>query len=131
MRDVSRDSKGKVRGVSQLEMHNRISKTNLTSEQYKHGNPHQLGSGNGYPHGVLWINGKDMKDADALIMDTGDETYEFWARIRPKRVPRTTTFIHWKHLFDFHDYELMELAMNVLERIPDEIYEITKKVRVQ
>jgi hypothetical protein len=131
MREVSRDSKGKVRGISQLEMHNSINHTKLTPEQYKHGNPHQLGGGNGYPHGVVWINGKDIKDADALIMDTGDECYEFWARQRPVRIPRTSKYIEWKHLFDFHNYELEELALNVLERIPDEVYEITKKTRVQ
>jgi hypothetical protein len=130
MKEVSRDSKGKIRGVSNLEMHNSIHKTNLTPEQFKHGNPHQLGGGNGYPHGVVWINGKTKKDADALIMDTGDECYEFWVRQRPVRVPRTSGFVTWKHLFDFHDHELMELALNVLERIPNEIYEIRKTERV-
>jgi len=122
MRKASIDSKGKVRGVSKLEMYNSIDGKNLTPEQFKHGNPHQLGGGNGYPHGVVWINGKDIKTADAMIMDTGDECYEFWAR---------TSSDQWKHLFDFHNYELEELALNVLERIPDEIYEITKKVHVQ
>jgi hypothetical protein len=128
MKEVSRDSKGKVRGVSQLEMHNNIHKTHLTPEQFKHGNPHQLGGGNGYPHGVVWINGKDIKDADAMIMDTGDECYEFWICTEP--VQTINGVMNWKHLFDFHGYELVELALNVLERIPDEIYEITKKVRV-
>jgi hypothetical protein len=42
----------------------------------------------------------------------------------------SSTFIHWKHLFDFHDHELMELALNVLERVPDEIYKVTKTKRV-
>jgi len=130
MRDFSRDSKGKVRGTSQLEFHNSINKTNLTPEQYKDGNPHQLGGGNGYPHGVVWINGKDRKTADTMIVDTGDKCYEFWVRQRSVRVPRTSIFIEWKHLFDFHDYELEELALNVLERIPDEIYEIRKTERV-
>lgn len=129
-REPSRDSKGKVRGVSKLEMYNSIDGTNLTPEQFKYGNPQQLNGGNGYPHGVVWINGKDIKNADALIMDTGDECYEFWARINPKRIPRTSNFIRWKHLFDFHDYELMELALNILERIPDEVYKITKEERV-
>jgi hypothetical protein len=130
MRDVKIDKDGKVMGATKIDIYNSIDKTNVKSEDFKYENPNEV-QGEGYPHGVIWINGKDKKHADAMIVDTGDACYEFWARINPKRIPRTSLFIRWKHLFDFHDYELEELALNVLERIPDEVYKIVKEERVQ
>ena len=66
-----------------------------------------------------------------MIVNTGDRCYEFWVREIPKRIPRTSKFIEWKHTFDFHDYELEELAICTLERVPDEEYTIYKRVRAE
>jgi hypothetical protein len=123
-------SQGKVRGASDKDRPNKEGKIDYSRPVFPYSNPNQV-DGEGYPHGVIWINGKNKKEADAMIINTGDRCYQFWIREKPQRIPRTSKYIEWKHVFDFHDYELEELAICSLERIPDEEYTIYKRVRAE
>ena len=112
-------AEGKVRGSTKVETKDGV----LIDE-----NPNQV-DGEGYPHGVIWSDGKDKKSSTVMIFASGDNHYEMWRRIEPKRVPKTSTFITWEHLIDFHDYELVDMALACLERVPDEEYIVYKRVR--
>jgi len=55
-----------------------------------------------------------------------DNRYWVWGtHFSSENVP----FIPWKHLIDFHDYELVDMALACLERAPDEEYIVYKRAR--
>jgi len=121
-------AEGKVKGTSKQEMHNNIHKIENKKEVFVDENPNHI-VGEGYPHGVIWTDEKDKKSSTVMIIATGDNHYEMWRRIPPKRIPKTSTFIEWKHLIDFHDYELVDMGLACIERASDEEYIVYKRVR--
>lgn len=118
-------AEGKVKGTSKQEMKNNIHGIENKEEVFIDENPNEVVN-EGYPHGLIWSDGKTKKESTVMIFGTGDNHYEMW-----KRKPKTSSFITWEHLIDFHDYELVDMSLACIERASDEEYIVYKRVRCE
>jgi hypothetical protein len=66
--------------------------------------------GEGYPKGIVWIDKNDKNDSTIMIVNTGDNEYQLHVRHVLNNV-----YTKWEHVTSFHDYELEELAISILE----------------
>lgn len=74
--------------------------------------------GEGYPHGVIWLDETTKEDSTIMLINRGDNEYALYVKKEEaKRIPRTSSFINgWKYITSFHDYELEDFAIAILER---------------
>ena len=121
-------AEGKVKGTTKQEMDNNINGIENKKEVFVDENPNEV-VGEGYPYGLIWSDEKTKKESTVMIFATGDNHYEMWKRIPPKRKPKTSSFITWEHMIDFHDYELVDMGLACIERASDEEYIVYKRVR--
>jgi hypothetical protein len=80
--------------------------------------------GEGYPHGLIWLDGNDKKDSTIMLFASGDNEYRLYVRHA-----KNNEYTKWQYATSFHDYELKDLALAILDGAVEEDIMVLQPVK--
>ena len=77
--------------------------------------------GEGYPYGLIWLDGNNKKDSTIMLFNCGHNEYRLYVR--------HAKYTEWIYSTSFHDYELKDLALAILEGAIEEDIMVLQPVK--